>query len=335
MTNQILRNLVCILVGIIVFIFLPILFRNEYWISVFILAWINILLVAGLRNITIVGHFSLGQVGFALIGAFSSTLLVMRYNVPFWVAIILAGIFSAIVALLIGYPFLKVKGVYFAVLTLLTAETFRLTLYNLIDISGGALGLVGIPRPKPMIFPVIGEITFESINNYYYLTFFIVFLCLLILYLVEKSTLGFKWRAICDSNGLAQSLGINISRLKVINFSIACFFAGIAGALFAHSQQVLNTQAASKFGIMSSIYLAVYLIVGGTSSYVGSVIGVFVISLISELARPLEAYQPIFIGCIALLIVLFIPKGLINLPNQVVLWYEELTLQKKTTAKCK
>ena len=329
MNNRILRNTICLLATLVFFILIPILFGNDYWLSVFILAWINVLLVAGLRNITLVGHFSLGQVGFALIGAFTSGLLVMKYNVPFPVALFLAGIVSAIVALLIGYPFLRVKGVYFAVLTLLTAETFRLTLYNLPDISGGALGLIGIPRPQPLIIPIIGEVAFETNSNYYYLTLFVVLFSLVILYLVEKSTLGFKWRAICDSNGLAQSVGINISRLKVLNFSVACFFAGVAGALFAHFQAVLNTQVASKFGIMSSIYLAVYLTVGGTTSYVGSVIGVFVISFISEFARPLQAYRPILVGGIALLIVLFIPKGLNYLPTQVLSWYKKITMRKE------
>ena len=313
---------------VVISILLPTIIPSQYWISVLVTAAINILLVASLRSIGIVGHLSLGHIGFALLGAYCSALLVMKYGISFWVAIVFAGLFSALIAFAIGYPFLKVKGIYFAVLTLLTAETLRLTLYYLKSISGGSMGLVGIPRPKHIAVPLIGIIKFNSPANYYYLVLIILILSLLVLYLLEKSSLGFKWKAISDSSELAQSIGINVLWLKVLNFAIASFFAGIAGALFAHFQQALIAIPSSKFGPMMSIYLVLYMIVGGTSNFTGPILGVLALTIISEFCRPFKLYQPMIIGGIALFIVLFIPQGLVGLPNRLLFWFKRLPLRK-------
>jgi branched-chain amino acid transport system permease protein len=129
--------------GIIaILVFLPFILPSLYWVSVSINIGITVLLVTSLRLISLVGHYSLGHIAFMLIGAYTSALLVMKAGISFWVAFILAGFSSAIIALAVAYPFLKVKGVYFAILTLLTAETFRLFAWNWKSLTGGEYGLV-------------------------------------------------------------------------------------------------------------------------------------------------------------------------------------------------
>ncbi|MBM4338273.1 MAG: branched-chain amino acid ABC transporter permease [Deltaproteobacteria bacterium] len=313
------------MLGIMAFVvflfFVPVLFDNVYWVSILIITAINALLATSLRTISIVGHFSLGHVGFMLLGAYSSALLVLKLGISFWAAFMMAGLLSALVAVVLGYPFLKVKGIYFAILTLLTAESFRLTAWNWRSLTGGSLGLMNIPSPSPISIPAVGIVTFDSESSFYYLTIFIVLLSLLALYRLEHSHFNFNWRAIRETDVLAQSVGMNVLWLKILNFAIACFFAGIAGALFAHYQRGLSADASSRFGVLTSIYLLVYMVVGGENRFAGPIIGALLITIASELSRSLAQYQPMMIGAIAIITVFLFPEGIIGLPGRLIHWY--------------
>jgi len=327
MSRKLLINILSIVVLAAIIITLPIALSSVYWTSVLIILGINILLVSSLRTIKLLGHISLGHVGFSLIGAYGSALLVMKLGLSFWIALFLGGLMAAVIALALAYPFLKVKGIYFALLTLLTAETFRLTAWYWRSLTGGFWGLLQIPSPNPITIPVIGTITFDTVNSYYYLTAVIVSLSLLVLYRLERSHLGFKWRIIQDTDVLAQSVGINVTWYKILNFAIASFFAGIAGALFAHYQHGLSPDFTARFGVLMSIYLLVYMVVGGEAKFAGPIVGTVVLTIVSELARGLGEYQPMMIGAIAIFSVLLMPEGLIGLPNRVKLWYRKLSKQ--------
>ena len=305
----------------VVIIFLvPVFINSTYWISVLTLVVINVLLTSSLRTIRLLGYISLGHVGFSLIGAYASALLSINFELSFWLTLPIAGLFSAMLAFALGYPFLKVKGMYFAILTLLTAETFRLTAWHWRDLTGGSWGLLHIPPPDSITLPFAGVIDFGTVDNYYYLALVIVMISLLVLYRLEQSNLGFNWRLIQDAEDLALSVGINAVWYKILNFAISCFFAGIAGALFAHYQHTLSPDLSSRFGVMMSIYLLVYMVVGGEGKFGGPILGVLMLMLISELARPLKEYQPMIFGVLSILVVILLPEGFIGLPNQFRLW---------------
>ncbi len=155
----------------------------------------------------------------------------------------LSGLFSAFIALLLAYPFLKVKGIYFSILTLLTAETFRLVAFYL-ELShrrpAGAhrgAGPWNTERPVPR-----REIDFDRPYNYYYIAVGVVLIALLILYYFERAYISFQWRAIRDDNTLAGAVGINVIGYKMVNFVLAAFMAGISGALFASYQHNLSAR---------------------------------------------------------------------------------------------
>ena len=304
------------IIGTIVFagilLSMPTFLDNVYWVSVLIVVGINVLLVSSLRILGLIDHISLGHVGFMLIGGYCSALLVIKVGIPFWAALVLAGLLSSVVALILGYPFLRLKGVYFAVLTLMTAEVFRSTAWAWTSLTGGNQGLIRIPPPS-----FWGLVDFANVNNYYYLMLFIVALSLIIIYRLEHSSLGFKWRAIRDADNLALSVGINVMWYKMVNFAIASFFAGISGALFAHYQHALSADPQARFGVIMSLYLVIYLVVGGRDKFAGPIIGASILTLVSELARPLEAYQPMLMGGIAVIVALLMPEGLINLPEMI------------------
>jgi branched-chain amino acid transport system permease protein len=290
----------------------PFVAGSAYWISVLILAGIQVLLASSLRTLWLLHQSSLGHVGFALIGAYGSALLALRFGLPFWVTLPLAGVMAGGVALVLGYPFMRVKGIYFVMLTLLTAETFRLAMLNWQEVTGGIMGLLNIPAPDGL-----GLVDFGDPKNYYYLTLVVVVVSLWFLHRVEHSTLGVRWRAIRDAEHLAQVVGLNSTGYKIVNFAIACFFAGIAGALFAHHQGTLSPDIAAAFGVGASLHLVLYMFIGGQARFAGPIVGAIALVFLEELARPLQEARPVVLGLIAILVALFLQDGLVSLPERL------------------
>jgi branched-chain amino acid transport system permease protein len=234
------KILLWVAIIIVVFLMPRILSGNLYWLTVLCLLAINILLVSSLRSVTLINEISLGQVGFAVIGAYTQATLMMKGGLSFWPSLILSALFSAFVASLLAYPFLKVRGIYFSILTLLTAETFRLIAYYWTSLTGGSLGLTGVPGPGEQRIPFAGVVDFNKPGNYYYLAIGVVLVALLILYYFERAYISFQWRAIKDDNTLAGAVGINVIGYKMTNFIIAAFMSGLSGALFASFQHNLS-----------------------------------------------------------------------------------------------
>ncbi len=308
-------------IGAILFaIAVPLLLASTYWTSVFTSIAINSLMVVSLRIILTVGEFSLGHVGFMCLGAYTSALLTMKAGLPFGVTLPAAGLFAGLVAFGLGYPFMRVKGIYFAILTLVTSESIRLLAFNWRGLTGGLDGLIGFPGAGVLSIPGLVQLDFNRFTEYYYLTLAVTLVSLFILYRLEKSRLGFTWLAIRDADKMAGAVGVNVLRYKVIAFSIASFFAGIGGALFAHFERALGPHPTATFGVMTTIYLLIYMVVGGKSRFSGPILGAVVLSLVYEFARPVEEYQPMIIGAIGILVVMTIPEGLIGIPERFKKW---------------
>lgn len=304
------------IVAFIVLLFLlPVFIKSDYWIHVLIIAAINILITVSLRTIFLTGEVCLGTAGFMLLGAYGSALLTMKVGLSFWLAMPLGGLLAAAVALAVGYPFFRVKGIYFAILTLLIATVFQYIAGYWDTLTGGWHGLTNVPVPDPITIPWMGTINFNTNVAYYYLSFIVIGLSLLILYRMEHSRVGLVWGAIKESDGLAQSVGINIIWHKIFIFSLACFFSGIAGSLFAHYVHALSpaNNPGNQFAIWTSIYAIVYMVVGGEASFGGPIIGTFLLMMIPELARPLQEYRPLLNGVVMIFIVFFMPSGLVGL----------------------
>lgn len=320
------------IVTLIVFLFcIPLFLKQNYWLYVLSLVCLNVLLASSLRTINLTGELSLGHVGFMLIGAYSSAILSLRMGIPVFLTMLLGGLLAALVALVLGYPILRTKGVYFSILTFIVAEIFRLTMFYTPSLSGGPPGLFNIPPPSAINIFGITNITFDTRISYYYLLLSIVLLSLVILFRVERS-LGFRWMAIRQNDALTESVGINVMGYKLIAFVIGCFFAGITGALYAHFMQVLTADSSATFGMLTSIYIVIYMIVGGQASFVGPIIGAVILTLVSEFIRSLKEYQPIFFGVLVIFIVFFMRQGLVSLPYYLTSWWRK-ALKKKPESK--
>lgn len=321
MTKRGIAEIVVWIAVIVVVLLMPrLLSGNQYWLTVLCLLAINILLVSSLRSITLINEISLGQVGFAVVAAYTYATLVMRTGLGFWPSLILSGLFSAFIALALAYPFLKVRGIYFSILTLLIAETFRLVAYYWTSLTGGSLGLTGVPGPGKQRIPFAGEVNFDKVDNYYYIAIGVVLIALLILYYTERAYISFQWKAIKDDNALAGAVGINVIGYKTVNFVLAAFMAGVSGALFASFQHNLSPDSTSRFSVTTSIYLLVYMVVGGKDYFIGPLIGTTVLTVLAENTRSMQQYQPMIIGAIAILVMIFMPMGLVGLPAQIQKW---------------
>ncbi|MBU2515226.1 branched-chain amino acid ABC transporter permease [bacterium] len=312
-----LKNLAGGLLTAVILLVTPLFIENIYWISLLVLICINILLTSSIRIIWLTGEITLGHTGFMLIGAYTSSLLMMRYGFSFWFTIFCGAFAAGVIAFILAFPYRRIRGIYFTILTVLTAESFRNLAYNWREVTGGRTGLFGVPSPGEVLIPWLGTVNFGGFSEYYYLTLFFVSLSLLILYLIENSRYGLIWKAIKEASILAGTVGINVIWYNVINFAIAGFFAGLAGALFAHFQHTLSADPRSSFGVMTCIYLVVYMVVGGEKRFIGGIIGVICLTLISEFSRSLEEYQPMLVGAIAIAVVIAMPEGFVGIPNRI------------------
>jgi branched-chain amino acid transport system permease protein len=305
------------IVAILLAVAAPLLLNSIYWTSVLTEIIIYALLAASLRTILMIGEFSLGHAGFMCLGAYSSALLTMKAGLPFGLTLPIAGFMAGLLAFVLGYPFMRTKGIYFGILTIAISESIRLLAYNWKSMTNGDDGLVGFPGAGVLSIPGLGQVDFNGFIEYYYLTLGLVCVSLFILNRLERSKIGFTWLAIRDADKLAGAVGVNVLKYKVIAFSIACFFGGIGGGLFAHFERALGPLPGATFGVMTTIYLLVYVIVGGKDKFAGPIIGTVVLSLVNELTRPVEEYQPMIIGVIAIMILKILPGGILSIPQKI------------------
>jgi len=323
--GQLVKNLIALAVLVLVFL-LPVMVRNDYWIHVFIIIALMMLSTASMRAIFRTGEISLGTSGFMLLGAYSSALLTKDLGLSFWISMPLGGLFTAAVAAAIGYPFFRVKGIYFAICTLLTGFVLLYLAGYMNNLTGGWQGLVFDFSPNPITIPGIGTLTFDTDVHYYYLAVIIVAIGLFVLYRMERSRIGLVWGSIKEADNLAQSVGINIMAQKIFVFILACFFTGIAGGVYAFYVHAISpsTTPGNIFSFFTSVYAILYMVVGGESSFFGPIIGTALFMLIPELSRGLQMYRPLLYGALLILIIFFMPQGLIGLREYFPQWYRKL-----------
>jgi len=191
--------------------------------------------------------------------------------------------------------------------TVAFVEVIRLIAAIWVPLTRGNSGLSGIPKPN-----LLG-ITLVSKSSQYYLAVGLTVIALFVLWRLERSRLGLTWRSIGLADNLAQSLGVNIAANKLLAFAVGCFFAGVAGAFYAHFIRFLFPP---EFGFLMATNILVYNFVGGRGHFVGPIVGATFLSLLSEPFRG-SAYETIFFSIAMLLTILFLPGGLITLPGKL------------------
>jgi len=303
------------LTTVIVLLFaLPLLVRQPYYIHTFIITLIYVILVSSLRLVALSGQVSVGHAAFMGIGAYFSAIISKEFGVTPWLTIPLGGLASMAVAVLVGFPFTRVRAIYFSMVSLFGG----IMIVNLIRVAKrwtGAAGLAGIPPLTPIEIPGLVTITFlgQKVPHYYF-TLLLTLVCLLCLHRLEHCRIGMTWKGVAQSHLVASSVGINEAGLRVLALAVGCFFAGIAGAWYAHYNLVVTP---NTFGFLPSIFLVMYMLVGGRDRFAGPIVGTAILVMIPELFRSLKEFAPLILGGIMVLVVFLMPRGIAGLFDQI------------------
>jgi branched-chain amino acid transport system permease protein len=258
------------------------------------------------------GHVSFAHAAFIAIGAYFSTLLSMKVGLPFWFCLPLAGAAGALIAWGIGWIILRIKGPYFFLVTVAFSEVVIRSATHFKEITGGHQGIEQIPKPSITI-PHLFAFKFESETSFYYLMLAAMLVSLLAMYKLQRGHWGLTWRAAREADMVAESVGVDVIRYKVAAFSTGCFFAAMAGSLFAHYVSFINP---GTFGLLMQFAMLMSVIVGGREYFYGPIIGTLFLRGLSASVARMAVYEPIVYGTILALIILFFPVGIAGLPSR-------------------
>ncbi len=261
-----------------------------------------------------IGRINIGQGAYALAGGYVSAVLVMDYGVSFWLTIPLAGVFCAALSVLIGLPILRLRGVYFAMVTLVLTEVARLTALAL-PITRGAKGIVSIPLPGSVEFLGLTIIPdFSTLENvklaFYYLAVILMIACFAGMYRLVNSRIGHLCRSLQQNEELASSIGVNIAYLRIIAYSISSFLGGIAGATFVAISQSIYP---SSFQVTDSINFMLNCFLGGLGYVFGPMLGTLVLYFGWDLLFQTGKYQLLIYSSLLIVLMVFLPNGLLSI----------------------
>lgn len=275
---------------------------------------INVLLVVSYRVLTLTGEWSLAHVVIMGVGAYGSALCSKELGVPVPLSMLLGAGCAALVAYLLSFPLFRMKGFYFLIGSFAAGEVIRLCWKKFREPFGGPKGLKRID-----VFPDLdlGPVTISFFDpvSYYYLCLIVVSVSLFILYRLEHSRLGLTFHAVHWQDKLAESVGINTWRYRTLAFVTASFFAGLAGALLVH---YLGTTNPTQFDVNQMVYVLIWVIVGGTATFYGPILGVVILTVINEVVLRyfgLDLWRPLFYGVVLIVFIRYLPSGLESLPE--------------------
>jgi branched-chain amino acid transport system permease protein len=287
--------------------------RNDLY---YTLTLISLLAVAsaGVWITFYIGRINIGQAAYALIGGYASAILVTAYGFSFWWTIPIAGLVAAFISMLIGLPILRLRGVYFAMVTLVSTEVARLAALAL-PITNGAKGMVNLPLPGPIaIGPLVIVPDFATLENpraaFYILSIVVLLLSYAGVWRLVHSRIGKLFVGLQQNEELASSMGINIAWLRVIAYAISSFLGGIAGAVFSAVSQSVYP---SSFTTQDSINFMLNCFLGGLGYVFGPIVGTFVLRFGWDLLFQTERYQLLIYSAVLILLMLVLPNGLLSL----------------------
>lgn len=300
-----------------VFVAVPVLIsatgRSDFYYTLTSVALLAIA-SAGVWLTFYIGRINIGQGAFALIGAYVSAILVTKAGISFWVSLPLAGLFAALVAVLIGLPILRLRGVYFAMITLVLTQVVTLTALAL-PITNGAKGITSIPLPgKLSVFGLTLIPDFSTLENprlaFYFAACTLMVVTFAAMYRLVNSRLGHLCRSMQQNEELASSIGVNIAYIRVVIFAISSFFGGIGGAMFGSIAQSVYP---SSFQVADSVNFMLNCFLGGLAYVFGPMLGTLVLYFGWDLLFEFGRYQLLVYSSLLIVLMLVLPNGLLSL----------------------
>jgi len=287
------------------------------------LVLIYVMLGTGLSIVVgLAGLLDLGYVAFYAVGAYSYAILALTFELSFWICLPLAGLFAASFGILLGFPVLRLRGDYLAIVTLGFGEIIRILLINLDELTGGPNGIAGIPRPTLFglefrpgddagSFAGFFGIAFSPAHRIlflYYLALALVLFTIVFVQRIRRLPIGRAWEALREDEIACRSLGINPTTIKLSAFALGASFAGFAGSFFATRQGFISPES---FTFIESAIILAIVVLGGMGSVVGIILAAILLVGLPEWFRDLEQYRMLAFGSVMVIVVVWRPHGLL------------------------
>jgi branched-chain amino acid transport system permease protein len=277
-------------------------FLDTYKVYLLNVMCISVVIALGLNLVTgYTGQISLGQSGFVAIGAYATALLMGR-GLTFWLALPLGALIAGLPGFLIAIPALRLRGVYLALVTFGFGAIVEMTLIHWVSLTRGPDGL-------KVLSPQIGSFVFNSDLSMFYLVFAVTLIMVFIARRIIHSHIGRVFLSIRDSERAAESMGVDVTRYKIVAFVLSAFYGGVAGGLYATLVAFISPDA---FTVLESVLYLTMVVVGGLGSIPGAIIGGVVLSFLPEFLRQFKELQELLFGAILILSLIFLPNGLVG-----------------------
>jgi branched-chain amino acid transport system permease protein len=280
----------------------PLYVRDIYYLDLLFMIGVYMTLAIGLSILVgQAGLLSMGYAAFYAIGAYTAAIMCQRYGISFWITIPCAMLTAGLSGVVLGWPVLRLRGDYLAMVTLGFGEIVRITINNL-KFTGGADGIYRIPAPR------IGPFVFNQSWQFYYLILIVVVLSWIAAKRLINSRIGRAWACTRDDEYAAESMGINTVWVKLLAFIVASTWAGVAGSVYVAK---MTAVAPETFTFMQSFNVLLAVVLGGMGNVTGVVIGAAIITVLPELFRSLEDARLLAFGIVLVLLMVFRPQGLL------------------------
>ncbi|MBR1780284.1 MAG: branched-chain amino acid ABC transporter permease [Oscillospiraceae bacterium] len=335
MKQPVLKGKLSLLILCVLFFVLPLALNSRSWVDLFITIVVNMVGAVALRLIVISGNLSFAQGAFMGVGAYTAGMLAVYLNVPIWLSIPAGAIMATIVGLITGWPFARLKSVYFSMGTMFMGQALMLMI-SAWPLAGGALGLQRIPSLTSALSGVADVLHLKGYQACYYLIFLLALFCLVIMYRMEHCRIGTTLRALAQSEEVAASIGVNPTFYRLLAVGTSCFCMGLIGGVQSH---YLTTISYSSYGMNTTLWIIMYMMIGGTGKFVGPLYGAIVISIVQGIANLLtslsgssnnesfvafahwlganSAYTPFLTAAVLLVVAYLLPGGLVGIPDTI------------------
>lgn len=294
---------------VLLLLVLPLLTGPDYYLHIAVISLVFVILATSLDLLVgVSGLLSLGHAAFFAIGAYAAALLFLDAGWPLWINLFAGGAVSAAIAYALGLVMLGVRGHRFVIITVVFAELGRLVAYNWTDVTRGQLGLSGIRSPVLVLGGT--TIDFGDRPTFYYLALAVAVVSVAFLWRLVHSPLGWAMQALRENERLAEAAGVDTRRTATLAFVISAFFAGVAGALYAHYAGFVSPDL-FFFSYTTTMLIMVFL--GGKGTIFGPAIGAVIFTIVPEALRVAADFRLMIFSLVLLLLVVFAPDGLAGL----------------------
>ena len=289
------------------------------------LVLIYVMLGLGLNIVVgLAGLLDLGYVGFYAVGAYTYAMLALYFGIGFWTGLVAAGIMAAFFGFILGFPVLRLRGDYLAIVTLGFGEIIRILLNNLTELTGGPRGIGSIPKPTffnlefsrrasegSQTFHEFFGIAFNSNHRVMFLYLLALVLVLITVFVINRlirMPIGRAWEAMREDEIACRALGLNPTNIKLSAFTIGATFAGFAGSFFAARQGFISPES---FTFIESAIILAIVVLGGMGSQIGVILAAIVMTVLPEMAREFNEYRMLLFGLMMVLMMIWRPQGLL------------------------